>query len=104
MFGFVWRRLFLCLGLVAPLVARNSAVHRSSRFAVSSPNRTTKPESIPTRLMTTWTKVKVANRCAFRRQMFGNGSANAFGCAGDDGDFARELFGLRAHGFERLGL
>jgi hypothetical protein len=45
--------------LVATVLARKSAVQRSSRFALSSPNTTTNPEPIPTKLSTTCTKVNV---------------------------------------------
>src|SRR5258708_22074764 len=45
--------------LVVTVVARNSAVQRLSCFAAISPNTTTNPEPIPTRLNTTCTKVNV---------------------------------------------
>src|SRR5438552_14682386 len=45
--------------LVAAVVARNIAVHVPRRLAVSKPTRTTSPETIPTRLTTTWTNVYV---------------------------------------------
>ena len=34
------------------------------------------------------------DRRAFRREVFGDGRADAFGRAGDDGDFACEFFDL----------
>jgi len=43
--------------LVATVLARKSAVQPSSRFPVSRPYRTTSPEPIPTRLITTCTNV-----------------------------------------------
>src|SRR5260370_41450620 len=45
--------------LVATVLTRKSAVQPSSRFPASSPNMTTNPEKIPTRLNTTCTKVNV---------------------------------------------
>src|SRR5712692_10137330 len=45
--------------LVATVVARKTPVHPLNRFPASIPKRTTKPERIPIRLMTTWIKVKV---------------------------------------------
>src|SRR5882762_10835109 len=45
--------------LVATVVSRKSAVQPSRLFPAISPNKTTNPDKIPTRLITTWTKVKV---------------------------------------------
>src|SRR6266852_6444801 len=45
--------------LVNTVVTRKSAVQPSSLFAASSPNTTTKPDKIPTKLIATWTKVNV---------------------------------------------
>ena len=45
--------------LVATVVARKNAVQPSSRLPAISPNRTTNPEAIATRLMATCTRVKV---------------------------------------------
>src|SRR5882762_1216879 len=43
--------------LVATVVARKSNVQPSSLLPAISPNKTTNPDKIPTRLITTWTKV-----------------------------------------------
>ncbi len=45
--------------LVATVLARKTAVQMSSRFAAISPNTTTNPEKILTKLNTTCTKVNV---------------------------------------------
>ncbi len=45
------------VALVKTVLARKIAVQASSRFPVRNPYTTTSPEPMPTRLMTTWTKV-----------------------------------------------
>src|SRR5258708_23316594 len=44
---------------VATVVTRKSAVQRSSLLPAISPNKTTNPDKIPTRLIATWTNVNV---------------------------------------------
>src|SRR5258708_13387292 len=44
---------------VATVVTRKSAVQPSSPLPAISPNKTTNPDKIPTRLITTWTNVSV---------------------------------------------
>jgi hypothetical protein len=46
--------------LVKAVVVRKTAVQRSSRFPLRKPNITIKPDPIPTRLIRTCRKVKVA--------------------------------------------
>src|SRR6266852_5694188 len=45
--------------LVNTVVTRKSAVQPSNLFPASSPNATTTPDKIPTKLIATWTKVNV---------------------------------------------
>src|SRR3954470_24121461 len=45
--------------LVSTVVARKSAVQASDLFAFNRPNKTTKPDTIPIRLITTCTSVNV---------------------------------------------
>src|SRR6267378_6718446 len=56
--------------LVATVVTRKSEVQPSRLLPAISPNNTTNPDKIPTRLITTWTKVKVVMprimMCQFR--------------------------------------
>src|ERR1700686_4997225 len=47
--------------LVKTVVARKSPVQPSRLLELNIPNRTTRPATMPTRLKTTWTKVKVDN-------------------------------------------
>src|SRR5258708_9984858 len=44
---------------VATVVTRKSAVQPSSLLPAISPNKTTNPDKIPTRLIATWTNVNV---------------------------------------------
>src|SRR5882762_4087271 len=46
--------------LVATVVAKNSVVHLSSCFEEISPNTTTNPAAIPTKLNATWKNVNIA--------------------------------------------
>src|SRR6266852_2838053 len=45
--------------LVNTVVTRKSAVQPSNLFPASSPNATTTPDKIPTKLIATWTRVNV---------------------------------------------
>src|SRR5438445_8665585 len=102
-----WNRKKKPVALVATVVARKSAVQPSSRFAVSSPNRTTKPESIPTRLMTTWIRVNVVMLTQPSRHVERFASDPMRILRSDEHDRRRDVVGLthtaqRRNGSKRL--